>query len=416
MNALSASRISLRNSCRESSRSNFQNVNRNGSRSETNMQAFQSCLDTHQKEVKAKLDAEYYQSLDKQSAHMYAMPSRHDAQHQQHIFLSPLHQLRLSDIQIPQNRFSSRQDGLIHAPKRTRKRVAVLERKKQKSSQPSTRNCQQTISLLHKGFKKAVNALNNKARGTQQMRNDVCFRGDRPDKMMFYLIPIKDELNLVVDHLRTQKDRGIPIQDILYLREQFQQLLGSAAQEDAARCKKSSATSFDRWRFLGQENATARFEAEQETGGTRSPERTLEMERSVYDGLPMAKRTGREAQVLLFGTNFGKIRLLISTKGMERCYTDIGNDVALSYTARTEPLHTVDIRFTQASVHHTCPRISIQLSIFTKIPDYSAYHQLFKEKSTTEKFDRAIRQGVISPYHLIDQGCNALLFVSVMSK
>lgn len=347
-------------------------------------------------------------SLDRQDAHQQALQSQLDDHHQQH-------QRRISVLELNQADFSSRQQHLFHTSKQTEERTVLLEGKVQRASHSSIKNHQKTRVLLRDGFETLQTALNKNLVCAKRSGNKVYFRGERVDMIMSYLLPIKDELDIVINQVLAQCHHRVPIQEILFLREELQKLLGSAAQEEAARYPMSTATSFDEWHFPGLDSGFGTSAVERQGGHAQKNGEMVGSESVVYKPRQVRKRAKPKMQTLSFRTNSGKLQLFISQRKPTGYDTRNRYDLGLSFTSRAQSLTIVDIRFTQSFLQQTRPRIHAHLNVFTSVPDSQndTYWQLFQKNPTLEDIDHAIRQGSISPYHLNYGGDNYILYVRI---
>ncbi|OAL46496.1 hypothetical protein IQ07DRAFT_590637 [Pyrenochaeta sp. DS3sAY3a] len=354
--------------------------------------------------IKTKLDLHKRNIVDSQNSHQQALKSQLDDHHQQN-------QQNISALQLNQTSFSSSQQRLLETSSRTEKRLVLLQAKGKKASRSSAQDHLKTRALLRNEFETLHTALDKRAVKTKTSGNTVYFRGERVDMITSYLLPIKDEFNSLVNQILSQPHHGLPVEEILLLRIEIQRLLGSAAQEQAARYAMSTATSFDEWHFPGLKQESSPSEEKSQDGdapengqiiGTRSP----------IPEIRPKKRNKRKMQTLSFKTKSGQMKLHI----LQKKITGDGNinnyDVGLSFTNyQAQSFYIVDIRFTQYILPQMRPRICAELNVFVKVPD-SLYHNhwmIFYDDSTIEEIDRAIRNGSVSPYYVDGRGFALLL-------
>jgi hypothetical protein len=353
--------------------------------------------------------------LDRQDAHRQALQSHLDDHHQQHLAIDELHQQKLSEVQLNQANISARQERLIYTSKQTEKRLVLLKEKVQGASQSSTKNHQETRGLLRDEFKRLQTSLSKNFVCAKRSGNEVYFRGERPDKIIGYLLPIKDELNTTINQILAQSHHGVPIQEMLVLREEFQRLLGSSAQAEAARYSMSTATSFDEWHFPGQEGGPGTSAVERRKCRAQECEEPAGTENIVYEPRQMRKRAKLKTQTLSFATHAGKLHLFISQREPKGDDTRNSCDLGLSFTSRAQSFAIVDILFARSFLHQTRPRICTHLNVSTLVPNsqINIYWQLFNANPTIKDVDHAIRHGSINPYHIDHMGTNMILFVSI---
>lgn len=372
------------------------------------LQTLTSSLNTHCKVINDTLDVQGQRSLDRQDAHQQALQSQLDDQHQQH-------QREVSVLELNQADFSSRQQRLMHTAKQTKERTVLLEGKVQRASYSSMKNHQKTRALLRDGFETLHTGLNKNSACAKRFGNKVYFRGDRVDMIMSYLLPIKDELNIVINQVLAQPYHPLPIQEILFLREELQKLLGSAAQEEAARYSMSTATSFDEWNFPGPDSGSGTNAVERQGGHAQENGEKVGPESLAYKSRQIGKRAKKKTQTLSFKTSSGELQLFISQKKSTGYGARNGFDLGLSFTSTAQSPTIVDMRFTQFLLQKTRSRICAHLNVFTLVPDsqIDTYWQLFQSNAALEDIDQAIRQGSISPYHFNQSGENKILQVGI---
>lgn len=359
------------------------------------LQTLTSSLNTDCGVIKSKLDLHERNIVDKQNSHQQALKSHLTDHHQQN-------QQKISAVQLNQENFSSRQQRLLETSSRTEKRLLLLQAKGQKASRSSSQNHLKTRALLRDGFETLHAVLEKKTVRTKTSGNTVYFRGERVDMIMSYLLPIKDELNTIINQVLSQSHHSLPIEEMLFLREELQRLLGSAAQEEAARYAMSTATSFDEWHFLGLDNESIPSEAKSQDNHAPEDGEMIGSRRSIPEEQTKKKRDKTKMQTMSFKTGSREMKLHISQKNTTGHNNINSCDVGLSFISHAQSLTIVDIRFTQCILQQMRPRICAQLNVFTRVP-YSLlknHWRLFERGATIEEIERAIRNGSVSPYHL----------------
>lgn len=376
-------------------------------------------MNVHHAKIEAKLDTHLQQSLDEHNVQHLALFSQLDANQQQHLVLSEKHQRNISKVQLGQTKISRRQECLVGLADKTDRRTALLQRKLHTANRQSTVNHQNTRDLVTYEFQKLHTALENKTVNARRFSNKVYFRGERPDLLMAYLLPIKEELNTIFSHVLVQSGNRIAAEDLLFIRDQFLRLVGSAAQEDAARYNMSTASSFDQWVFPGKEiGFRSNPNIREENPGHESGDSVVPNSK-VHKPQPWKRRCKRKKETLSFETQSGELQLFIS--GKESIGRRPGRneyELGLSFindteSSTTQSYITIDIRFVRSYLHQMNPQISTHLNVFTLIPDTSLglLVDLFKNKAIIEDFDHAIRRGLISPFHSQGWNGSSLLLV-----
>ena len=367
-------------------------------------------MDTNQEALDARLDVYQQQILERQDVNRQALKSQLTDHHQQCFAIGEGTQRRISEIQVNQARFSSRQEHLIRTSKQTEKRTNLLIEQVQSGIESSSNDHQKTRGLLIDGFEKLEIALSQKTLCAKQSGNDVYFGGNRPDMIMAYLLPIKHELDIITQQVSAQSLQGIPIQEFFALREEFKRLLGSAAQEDAAQYSMSTATSFDQWHFPGGDSELM--------GGHNVRKRKcgerIDSENEAYNARKTRKRVKLKKQTAFFKTNSGELRFSITRENLTGNDTQNVYDLDLSFSNRVPSFTMVNILFARSLIRQARSQICTQLNVFTPIPgSHKDAYWFLSDNPTIQDIDQAIRQGSISPYHIRDTGTHPILYVSI---
>lgn len=372
------------------------------------IQTMTSSLNMDCEAIKAKLDLHGQNSADRHYAHQQELKSQLNDHHQQN-------QQKLSVIQLSQADCSSHQQRLFDTTSRTEKRLAVLHAKGQRASHSSAQNHQKTRVLFKDGFETLQVALNKTLVDTKMSDNQVYFRGERVDMIMSHLLPIKDELNTVISQVLSKSDHDVPIDEVLFLRDELKNLLGSAAQEVAARYARSTATSFDDWHFPGLVNDFRPGAMERQGNQAADNGEMINSRNPPSEVRPKGKRA--KTRILSFQTESGTLRLRVPQENTKGTTSRNSCDFGLSFISHPQPPTIVDVRFTQFCHHRMRPRICAQLNVFTLVTfqQIKTCLDLFIVEADIESFDIAISKGYISPYNLHYSGQNALLRVSIAS-
>jgi hypothetical protein len=185
-------------------------------------------------------------------------------------------------------------------------------------------------------------------------------------------------------------------------------LVASAAQQEAVRHPQSTATSLDQWHY--PEDI---IHPKVDSKGTRNyiegePDAKRCEDRGAVR-FPRIKPPSSNQHIFSHDTAFGSLRVHVPQRVSKPVCRPPGDDVGFTFTCGiAQSIHTINARFLR---NNPGPKICAQLNVFTLAESESHYNTLFASASAME-IDRALRQGVISPYHINREGRNLCLYVS----
>ncbi|KAH8732706.1 hypothetical protein GQ44DRAFT_639238 [Phaeosphaeriaceae sp. PMI808] len=291
-------------------------------------------------------------------------------------------QLRISNLQHNQTNILSRQESLARVSKRTEKQTAFLSRQVQEAQRCSAKEHRNTRDLPS---------------------SKVYFFGELLDMIMTYLLPVREEVDTLANHVLANFQDRVDIQDMFAIRDEFRRLLASASQEEATRYPMSTATSFDEWHFPN--------------GSFRSTKSTIENDkrngmRESVNGLEAAKP---KMQTLTIETASSTFQLIIPRKENIKNGVQKTCDLRLSVTSRSEPFVWVDVQFTQSLLRRSRSQICTHLNVHTLATSSQddILERVLEDDISIKDFDCMIRQGVFSPYHVNSSGVNLMIRYAV---
>ncbi|KAH7351474.1 hypothetical protein BKA66DRAFT_475884 [Pyrenochaeta sp. MPI-SDFR-AT-0127] len=310
------------------------------------------------------------------------------------------------------------QNRLQQSSFRTQKQTVTISKKLNTAHTISTRNHKITRDMITNMSTQLdqLNVSNTKRSATfSQSGREIHFLGDRRDMIMAYLLPLQDYLRDAIDRILVQRIEGVSARHACWLEDQFKYLLGSAAQNEAARYSRSTATAFDQWFFheiaIDSTRRSKKREATSASGATVLDE--LVVQKSITQSC--RKRPKRSRQTLSFNTPAGILRMGFPYDKTSSRELQDSDEISLSFTAESSHLFSVtDVHFLHKMINAHQKRVCAQLNVFTLSPAPSHDCDLLKF-GTVEDIDTALRDGIISPYHLCEQGHNLLLHNAIIN-
>lgn len=356
----------------------------------------------------AKLDAHCVQLLTNSDANQQAFTSKLDASKQ-----------TLSSVLRVQQRTSVAQTRLLRTSAQSQKQTASISKKLGESRNISNRNHKVTRDMLEtltakvKGME--ISTTNPTTRAVQSGR-EIYFLGERRDMIMAYLLSIKDHLKHAVDQILSQRIQGVSTRQACWLEKEFGDLLGSAAQNEAARYSTSTATAFDQWSFSEDTIKSSRSnEKARNIDATESLSLSDSEVKSTFRA-SFQNRLRRSRQSLEFESPTGTLQISFpqdDTGFGELHYSD---EIRISFFSKiSQPFVVLDAHFFQKMVDVSRPRVCAQLNIFTPLDDRFSYGNVIVS-GTISEIDAAIRGGAVSPYAVMESGNVALLYVRTTSN
>jgi hypothetical protein len=226
---------------------------------------------------------------------------------------------------------------------------------------------------------------------------------------MAYLSPLQHDLQSAVKNLVSQHGENISLDGAEWLVSQFQQLVGSAAQEKAAQYMGSTAKAFDQW-FYPEDTVGYRKHKTKKRSAAELPDLD---DMDENDGHTLSKLWSRKRSKqsnrdwpisMPSGDMVVSLPTHLDPEGVEevglRC-NFIQNNLAIEIRAR----------FLRSVAHASRPTICAQLNVFVQVDGSSRWRDLFYS-GTISQLDSALRNGTISPFFVDRAGDNVCLYVS----
>ncbi|EAT77583.2 hypothetical protein SNOG_15040 [Parastagonospora nodorum SN15] len=346
----------------------------------------------------AKIDAQHQDALVLHN-HQKALTSKIDNNQRNQLLNQDRHQRTLITTQRTQVEILRRQDASMRVAKGTQ---------------------QQTSSILRAVTDiKQLLSLNDGSLLVDQSHRAISFLGERQDRIMAYLLPFQDDIEFAIDSLISQHGHEISASDAEFLRSELQHLVGSAAQEKALQHPGSAAKSFDRWSYPQDTVGFLKNSAKNRTSSGYSYSTDGEKITSTRQMTGSGKRWALSSRTFNVQTPSGPVDITMprSREAGEDIHETAEAGISYVVTQNHSSVH-VNAHFLRDLAHAGQPRIYAHLNVFTVVDEATTdrYHSGICNSTSLAKFDTALRQGIISPFHVDKYGNNLCLLVSSFSS
>ncbi|KAF1842839.1 uncharacterized protein K460DRAFT_134979 [Cucurbitaria berberidis CBS 394.84] len=339
-------------------------------------------------------------------------------QHQQTLQKHKTHSKAFSSVHRSHAKILSRQACLVRSSTHIHKQTANISRNLTETQRIVTKEHQKTREILSADFE---NIISNKIEALSKPsakryktafspNRDIHFFGERRDMIMAYLLLVKSHIEAIIQHIMAHAGGELSLQDIARLQYEFEHLIASAAQEEAASHFASTSTSLDQW-FYSEDIARSSDRARKRT--SKSPNdgtNAASVKEEAYTYLHAHRRLESTQQSFSHDTPFGNLRIHVPRQAGTPKVRQVSDEVGFSFTCGIgQSIHAISARFLRDLSNGRSPKLYTQLNVFTVSESDERYNDLFAT-GTIEEIDAALRQGVISPYHINREGRNMCLY------
>jgi hypothetical protein len=247
------------------------------------------------------------------------------------------------------------------------------------------------------------------SRPTSMSIRDVFFFGERRDMIMAYLLIVKPHLEVALRNLLNDDIDMFPPHYVSWLQSEYDNLVASAAQEEATKYPQSTATPLDRWYYSEETKSRHRTASGHAIGQSRIKPAIRE---ANYANLYLSTPAIAHRSTYTYTTPFGSLRLQTSHRGSKSRSQRPDGEVSFTFTCGIgRSVHAIHAHFLRNLSGPSSPGLCAQLSVFTLAESETHYNKLFAS-ANAEEIDGALRRGVISPYEINREGRNLCLYVS----
>ncbi|KAH8716744.1 hypothetical protein GQ44DRAFT_829784 [Phaeosphaeriaceae sp. PMI808] len=238
---------------------------------------------------------------------------------------------------------------------------------------------------------------------------NISFFGERRDMIVAYLLLAKTQLEILTRQLLLCPGDRMSARHVGWLQSEIEHLVVSATHE-ASKHSEQTCKSLDRWCY--SENTVNPSTAYENHTTEDLPSNTYgaEAETKVQVTRATHRRGRRDQKTLTHVTPFGHLRVYIPSHVAPSHDTPPSNEVGFTFTCGIgQSIHVIIGQFFRQPAYDASPPLCAQLNVFTLVESEEHYNQLFADGSI-EEVDVALRQGVISPYHINREGRNMCLY------
>jgi hypothetical protein len=341
---------------------------------------------------------------------------RSDEQHCENLQRHDTNRSLLKSTRRTQAKLLARQTSLARTSTCIFRRTTQVSRVVTKAHQENISEHQKTRVVLSAKLEDIISAEMAKLRTTvarSMFDREVFFFGQRRDMIMAYLLLVKPQLVVVVQYLLSQDNGDLRARHIAWLQSEFDNLMASAAQEEASRYSRSTATPLDQWYYsegiVRHQERLAEYKIEHST----STNGTTRVTTKPLAKFASSQASNRTQETFAHSTTFGSLRVHVPRRNSRLKANRSIDDVGLTFTCGIgESIHVINARFYRNVTQATGPKLCAQLNVFTIVECEAHYNNLFAYASA-EGIDNALRQGLISPYHINREGRNLCLYVGL---
>jgi hypothetical protein len=375
-------------------------------------------LNSHQQTLVANLDAQCRHVQKVQGNHQRTLISTIKLNHHQQTRKSKDQQQALtSKIDHNQRRVMGNISRSNHLATRNYRQGSSIERKVDTASQLLAAQHHWTtdmLSTISAQFQRLEFSRSSSSARLRSGCREIYFLGEDSDMIMANLLLVRQYLNNALDYLLAHHRHEIAEEDVQWLRSEFQHLTGSASQEHAALYADSDATPFDQWSYpedtVGYLKDNTRM---REDSRRRLSKNSLPLQSRGPDTWAKQKRPRGRNRTWTVKTTSGVHRISLPNRKLAHHVNQAIEEVGFSCTlTQGDATHMIDAHFLRDSAYASQPRMCAQLNVLTIAEiNYDMYYTLFRTGSI-EEIDTAVRNGVISPYHIDNDGNSYCLWVS----
>lgn len=344
------------------------------------------------------------------SSRQRTLDSKLDTHHDELTTLHESHTHSLIAIGQAQASAASSQGRLEHASAQISRRTTRLSQDVKSHRRASDRQHQKTREFILATVRDLRVTQHHPACVEASQGTQVVYAGEDRELIVPALYFLKKDFASIFDQLVTDHCHDVLPSHASWLQSQLHILVASAAQENAQYYARPTATSSDSWTYVGAIETT--------TPSSAQTANTAFSRRGQKEPLALRRKTRKSSlQLLRFKTSRGELQIRLPRRETAANTLDAEDEISLSYCLFAgEPFVALHARFTRLSNRALSPSICAQLQIFLPFDEsQDQYYEELLERSTIQEFDRALRDGSVSPYRQESDGLalNPLLGVSV---
>jgi hypothetical protein len=321
----------------------------------------------------------------------------------------------LKSTRQSQAKVLARQTTLARTSNSIYRKTNQVARVVTKAQQENISEHQKTRDVLSAKFEDIVSKELAKFRtplARSVFNRHVLFFGQRRDMIMAYLLLVKPQLEIVVRYLLSQAT-GYPLErHIAWLQSEFDNLLVSAAQEEASRHIQSTATPLDQWHYSEDVVCHQICPMKRQIEHLANTNDTARLAKESLARFVSKKASYGTQETFTHSFTFGNLRVHVPRRDVRPEHTTPNDGVGFTFSCGIGDLvHVINAQFYRDATQAADPKLCAQLNVFTVVESEAHYNNLFAHASA-EGIENALRRGLISPYHINREGRNLCLYVS----
>jgi hypothetical protein len=389
-------------------------------------------LNSNERSVIAQLKSLRQEDQDARASDQRALHAKLDVHHEAVQWSQKTLQKTLTAIGQAQVDAVSVQRQVLSGTTQTRKQTARMSRDVITHLRAADQQGQRTTDLIIAKLRDIEVTAVKQMSAPPSSGREIVYCGKRQDIILPTLYSYKMDLAMAFDELRTRRCQDIDPDHLSWLESEFQNLLASAAQEEARLHPRSTATSFDTWIVPGGRRIGAAHErqdtplpTEHHQGKATAPHQrqntplpTEHRQGKVLSDASQGIRRYRQ-KFFHFKTARGIIQIRLPQRDHLTQMLGRSDEVGVSLMPVTTELPSLEARFIRLKERSTAPRIYGQLNIFLPLDFFAHMDSYIKVigRGSVQDVDEALRNGIICPYRQIELegtlvGTNPMIFVS----
>lgn len=250
------------------------------------------------------------------------------------------------------------------------------------------------------------NAMSKSPTKARISNRETFFFGQHRDAIIAPLLFMEHQVRQAVLHALSHETEDVSTRHLYWLKSEFDTLVRSAKQEDAASCEGSTATPFDRWNYSPKADALSDLagaieasNSKNDCGSSDTPNQAVRPHRKVYRG---RKRFGSALTVLSSSSGIGQLHLMVPRASEATKDAPSINEARIMFIPNKGIcFNSISARFVKFIDSNLEPRLYTQLNCFRPVESNRPHLDLYYD-GTIEEIDSAFRSGVISPYDQYD--------------
>jgi hypothetical protein len=207
---------------------------------------------------------------------------------------------------------------------------------------------QKTREVLSSRFEHIVSSELRRFRTPLAPRSpnrDVYFLGERRDMIMAYLLLVKPQLEIITGCILSRNRADISTSHVFWLQSEFDNLVASAAQQEAVRHPQSTATSLDRWHY-SEDVVIRRKRPKSVKEHNASDSDAQPSEKEGFAQFPRIKPPSNTQQIFSHDSAFGSLRVHVPQPALKPVYKRPSDDVGFMFTCGIgQSVHAINARF-----------------------------------------------------------------------